>query len=115
MTHSYIRAYRRRSALSQKELGLLLGVPRNVANELERGKRAPTLSLALRLQAIFGVPPHALFPELYDSVEEVAMAEAVRIHDGLEGKTDVRSVALRTFLEAMPKRGLPADVVDPSA
>lgn len=115
MIHSYIRAYRRRSALSQKELGLLLGVPRNVANELERGKRAPTLALALRLQAIFGVPPHALFPGLYETGEEAAMAAAVRLHEELEGRTDGRSVALRTFLEAMPKRGLTAGIAGPDA
>jgi DNA-binding XRE family transcriptional regulator len=107
MTHSYIRAYRRRSALSQEQLGLLLGISRNAVNEFERHKRAPTLPLVLRLQAIFGVPPHALFPVLYEAVEEAAMAEAVRLHNSLEGKADRQSAVLRTFLEAMPKRGLP--------
>lgn len=115
MTHSYIRAYRRRSALSQKQLGLLLGISRNAANELERGKKPPTLTLALRLQAIFGIPPHGLFPSLYEGAEEAAMAAAVRLHDGLEGKADRQSVVLRTFLEAMPKRGLPTHVAAPDA
>jgi putative transcriptional regulator len=106
MTHSYIRAYRRHSALSQKQLGLLIGLSRNATNELERGKRTPTLQIALRLQVVFGVPPHALFPLFYEAAEEIAMAEAVLLHDGLEGRTDRKSVVLCAFLEAMPKRGL---------
>lgn len=51
--------------LTQKELGDRVGVSRQAINALETGKHAPSLDLAFRLAAVFGVTVEELFENPY--------------------------------------------------
>jgi transcriptional regulator with XRE-family HTH domain len=68
---SYLRSHRKRSGLSQKEVGLLLGNPDH--GQLSRHERLftmPSLLTALSYQAIFGIPISELFPGIYEAAKQ---------------------------------------------
>lgn len=53
------------AGLSQKALGEAVGVSRQAINALERGHHAPSLDLAYRLAAVFGLAVEAVFANPY--------------------------------------------------
>ncbi len=68
---NYLRTARRRLALSQQDIALLLDMAgKNVVSYHERGMHMPTLERALGYTAILGFPAHDLFAGLYQQVEE---------------------------------------------
>jgi transcriptional regulator with XRE-family HTH domain len=68
---SYLRSHRRKSGLSQKELGVLLGYPdKGQVSRHERLTTMPSLLTALTYQAIFCVPISELFPGVYEAVKQ---------------------------------------------
>ena len=72
---NYLRTYRKRSGLSQAELGLLLGGrDRTKVSRYERTARLPNLDTVFAYEVIFGVPARELFSGLYSEVE-------TRIHE----------------------------------
>ncbi len=50
----FVRARRRASKLTQRELGELAGVGPRFISELERGKRSVRLDAVMRVLAVFG-------------------------------------------------------------
>lgn len=58
---NYVREYRLKKGISQKELALILGVTRQTIISLEKQKYSPSLHLALRLAKFFGVKVEELF------------------------------------------------------
>ena len=67
---SYLRSHRRKSGLSQKEIGILLGSPdRGQISRHERLNTIPPLLTALSYQAIFCVPISDLFPGVYEAIK----------------------------------------------
>jgi transcriptional regulator with XRE-family HTH domain len=75
--HNRVRAYRKRSGLSQEQLSRLLGASdaKNLSL-IERFARIPNLHTALALQASLGVPVHELFPSLNYEVETLTAHRA---------------------------------------
>lgn len=73
LAHS-LRAYRKRSGLSQREAGFLLGAKHNAKiSRYENGHRLPPLRTALAYSVILDVPLPKLFPHLQRDVQaEVA-------------------------------------------
>ncbi len=78
--HNYLRTNRKRLALSQEEVGFLLGfqgeskgikVCRN-----EKFVREPSLHTALAYEAIYGRPVRELFAGAYQKIEEGVAARA---------------------------------------
>ena len=66
---NYLRAYRRRAGLTQRELAFLLGVKNHSpVSEIEKRHRAPMLRTALALEAIFGVPVGELFAGMREPI-----------------------------------------------
>jgi len=66
---NYLRTYRRRAGLSQRELAFLLGVSvRGPVSEMEKRRRMPLLRTALALEAIFGIPAGDLFAGLRETI-----------------------------------------------
>jgi transcriptional regulator with XRE-family HTH domain len=66
---NYLRAYRKKSGLTQREVGFLLGC-RNGAqmSRYEKRRRLPPLRTALAFEAAFGIPVSELFAGVRQSV-----------------------------------------------
>jgi transcriptional regulator with XRE-family HTH domain len=106
--HTYVRRHRKKWALSQEDLARFLALTQSSASRIESGESAPDLNQALALQVIFARSPRALFPALYDAVEEAVMAVAAEIDRELEGKTDHVSIRKQELLAAMSLRSKPS-------
>ena len=75
--HNYIRSFRKRANLTQRELAFLLGAQSNrKVSEYELHKRDPQLSSAFALQVVFRVPAHELFSGMYAMVEQPILERA---------------------------------------
>jgi len=74
---NYLRAHRRRSGFTQRELSLLLGANSEAkVSRYERSIRKPCLEAAFACQVIFGASPHQLFPGKYALVEQAVIKRA---------------------------------------
>ncbi len=88
---------------------MLLSVSQSVVSRCETGAYTPEIELALGLQVIFGRAPRALFPDLYQKVEELVMRQATKLDKTLQGRTDRASVTTRELLAAMIERSAPRE------
>ena len=100
---NYVRAYRTERSLSAKELAYLLGRDTSTVWRLEKTGRFRGRA-AIACQVVFGVPPHKMFPELYEQVEEAVMNRAAKLHAQLDGKSDEKSLRKLALLGEMMKR-----------
>ncbi len=88
MTH-YLRRYRLRAALTQREMGQLLGCRSSATVcQYEARKREPDLRTALAYQVVFGLPVAALFPGINREVEQEVLIRAGRLFEQLTGAKD---------------------------
>lgn len=72
---SYLGSHRKRSGLSQKELGQLLGYPsEGTVSRHERLCSTPPLHIALGYEAVFRVPISELFPGVYEHIHHAVEA-----------------------------------------
>ena len=60
-----LRALRTDQQWTQADLGERLGVSRQAINALETGKHDPSLDLAYRIGALFGMQVEEIFPNQY--------------------------------------------------
>jgi transcriptional regulator with XRE-family HTH domain len=68
---NYLRAHRKRAALSQSEVAFLLGTHGGAkVCRYERFVREPSLESALAFEAIFHVPVREIFRGLYRKIEK---------------------------------------------
>ncbi len=61
VVHNRIALLRAEQGVSRRELATALGVHYQTVGYLERGENSPSLDLALRIAAFFGVPVEAVF------------------------------------------------------
>jgi transcriptional regulator with XRE-family HTH domain len=88
---NYLRAYRRKSGLTQREVAFLLGCQNGgVVSRYEKRRRLPPLPTALACQAVFGVPVSELFAGMWDTVD---------------GEIKKRLTQLRSRLQDEPGKG----------
>ena len=82
----YLRRYRLRAALTQKEMAHLLGCqsPATVC-QYEARKREPDLRTALAYQVVFGLPVDALFPGIHREVEGKVLIRAGLLSEQMTG------------------------------
>ena len=59
--HNRLSMFRAEKGMSRRELAEAVGVNPQTIGFLERGEYGPSLVLALKLAAVFGVPVEALF------------------------------------------------------
>jgi transcriptional regulator with XRE-family HTH domain len=104
---NYVRRNRKHWALSQEELGQLLGMSQSAASRLESGETPPDLSIAFALQVIFSRSPRALFKNIYRRVEEDVMAAAAKMDRELRDSTDSASARKQQLLQSMVVRSIP--------
>jgi|GEM_PF-2010851 len=67
---NYVRTYRKKAGLSQRELGLMLGYrDEGQISRHEHFDSVPPLDVALRYEAVFKTPVSEIFSGLYESAE----------------------------------------------
>lgn len=102
---NYIRTFRRRSGLSQDELGFLLGgVEGTCVLRHEGFQRTPSLETALLYSAIFQVDPREIFAGLYEDALHLAQSQAqilLASTEGLPIKDRSRAERKIEFLEGL--------------
>ena len=98
----YVRPYRRRWGLTQKELAYLIGAKsRSSISRIERQKREPTLTAAFIFHIVFGTQPDELFPALFAEVEDGVMARAYELYEQLQGNPSKATRVKLDLLEDM--------------
>jgi transcriptional regulator with XRE-family HTH domain len=96
----YLKPYRRRWGLTQKELAGLLGFQTGSAvSRLERRLRHPSLETAYAFEIILGTPPAELFPGLYTTVKRDVVARARILYDELQGNSSASTQLKLDFFE----------------
>lgn len=84
---NYVRTYRKKAGLSQRELSRMLGY-RDQGQQVSRHEhfdKVPPLDVALRYEAIFHVPASKIFAGLYESAEATVQKQV----SGLEASLKV--------------------------
>ena len=82
---SYLRTHRKKSGLTQQEVGFLLGfVDGETVGRYERQIRKPTITTTFACQVIFDVAPRELFPGMYEKVETVIIGRVSELQARIE-------------------------------
>jgi transcriptional regulator with XRE-family HTH domain len=100
---NYLRTYRKRFCLSQKEVAFLLGVKNGAkASRYERLQRVPLLETILAYEVIFKVPVRELFGGVFEKVNEDVIRRAKLLTRILqEGKADRATTRKLELLSAI--------------
>ncbi len=103
---NYLQSQRKRLALSQEEVGFLLGIRgMNKGDKVCRDEhfaREPSLPDALAYEAIYGRPVRELFAGRYQEIEPAVVARAKILKYRKLRKPDLRKQATITQLAAKP-------------
>lgn len=96
----YLRTLRKRSALSLKELALLLNISAAGLSLIERQGRRPSVAVMIGTKIIFGQDAHIVFPAIYGEIEDRIMRQAKALYERLEGRGDIDAAEkLRVLLD----------------
>lgn len=77
-----LRAYRKSSGLSQRELAALLGLrSQGLIAEFETGKKHPGIKALIACELIFDRPVRAIFPRLHSTVTLEVGIRAKRLQE----------------------------------
>ena len=103
----YLRTHRRNWGLTQKELSKLIGDIRpETISRIEHSKRDPSLRVALACQAIFGVTPSIMFPNIFALSEEEVIRNMYRMDKALENTTSVSEIRKRELFSMALHRAI---------
>jgi transcriptional regulator with XRE-family HTH domain len=96
----YLRSYRRRWGLSQKELAYLLGSKSDaVISRIEKKLRPPSLRVMIGCFIIFGTSAVELFPGISKGVEVDVMARVWELYERIQGSPSRRTKTKIDLLE----------------
>ena len=102
---SYLRTHRRRSGLTQDELGSLLGHQSGaVISVLERCGRDLKLHEAYAFEIVFGITAHELFPHIHSTVVAEVLARVRERYDELQGDSSLNTRLKLDFFESIFER-----------
>lgn len=91
---NYLRTYRRRAGLTQKELGFLLGCKTGAkVSRYEHYQREPSLYAILSCDAIFGAPLCDLFAGMYSEARNKVAERAKAMLARLQGLPQTKRIA----------------------
>jgi len=97
VTHNHIRKHRKKTGLSQREIGLLLGYKNQwQISRHERSEAIPPLPAALAYQVIFQVPVSVIFAPIHGTVSKAIednLADFERTLDERATQKSVRAAA----------------------
>ena len=97
---NYLRSYRLRWGLSQKELAYLLGWDRpDVISRIEKKQRPPTLALAMACFILFDTQAAELFPDISAGIEHLVMARVQEMYETIQGDPSRRTKKKLDLLE----------------
>jgi transcriptional regulator with XRE-family HTH domain len=75
--HNYLRTYRKRAGLSQREIAYLLGGHDGASvSRYEQGSRQPRLEVILAYEFIFNAPGWELFAGSHEKVQTITLRRA---------------------------------------
>jgi transcriptional regulator with XRE-family HTH domain len=101
---SYLCTLRKQWALSQSELGRLVGVTGSAIGKYELRKRIPKREVMLALEVVFGKPGRVIFAAHYERLEERVMRRALKLDKSVRSKTDPISRKKQQLLKDMTDR-----------
>ncbi|OAI57506.1 hypothetical protein AYO50_01460 [Acidobacteria bacterium SCGC AG-212-P17] len=82
---NHIRRHRKKSGLSQQELGRILGyADEGAVSRHEKSETLPPLLIAIAYQAVFHAPITELFPGLQSAVEQAVSRRLVEFEAELQ-------------------------------
>jgi transcriptional regulator with XRE-family HTH domain len=94
-----LRPYRKAAALSQRDLGLLLGLSsQSSVSEYEAATTRPSLATLIASEILFGVSAQDLFPGLY---EEIRLDLVTRAKDLPRLKSERPLAAMTALLDRL--------------
>ena len=92
--NNYIRRARKRLGLSQRELAFLIGKKTgSYVSRFEKGRRVPTLEMAMALGVILKTPIEELFAGRFEKVEHTVVARARELSQTKRSKALDRVIA----------------------
>lgn len=98
----YLAPLRKEWDLSQEELAALLPRgSRNRVSDVESGKTAPNAEEILAYSLVFGFPPHRIFPEYVERLEDLVMQHGHSLYERLKGDTSPEAAMKRRLLEQL--------------
>ena len=99
---SYVRPFRRRSGLTQRELAFLVGG--TSVSRIERFKQVPNLLSMHACALLFGVQAVDLFPHLLGEVHKTLKFRTNELYDQLQGNPSKETRIKLDFLEGVLAR-----------
>lgn len=102
---SYIRAYRKRLQLSQRELAFLLGLSsQSVISQHEILLRVPQAKALLKYEILFGKTVGELFPKLREEAEDELAVQVKALMNHLDGREDLSVAHKLELLNRLAQR-----------
>ena len=101
--NSYLKTNRLKAALSQRELGELLGLGDTAISNYEVEYRPVSAKVLIASEIIFGVTAAELFPVLYGAERESLRKRATKLVERLEGREDPASRKKLKVLAGIPE------------
>ena len=99
---NYVRPFRRRSGLTQREFAFLVGGAS--VSRIERFKHAPNLLAMHACSLLFGVQAADLFPHLMGDVQKTLKCRTNELYEQLQGNPAKRTRTKLDFLEGVLAR-----------
>lgn len=85
---NYLRMYRKRSGLTQREVAFLLGCENGAqVSRYEKRRRVPPLQTALAYEAIFGIPVAELFAGIRQTAERTIQRRLTNLEKTFQSVT----------------------------
>jgi hypothetical protein len=113
---NHLRTHRKRSGLTQRQVGALLGYQKDVQiSRHETSKAVPLLVSALGYHIIFRVPMHSLFPGIYEEVRESIEGRLRELETTLHGRSvkgPEAEVIAQTLMWMMDRREQDVEMPD---
>lgn len=101
---NYLRTYRRKAGLTQKELAHLMGAETHAyISRHERGVRMPDIRTIFAYARIFRVRPEKLFPALAERISADVASRAAALLEEIEREENpsARTIQKRSHLESL--------------
>jgi transcriptional regulator with XRE-family HTH domain len=107
---TYLRPFRRRWGLTQKELAFLIGAEsQTTISRLEQLKRLPSFAAGIACLVVFDASAAEMFPGLFAEIREAVLVRAGELYEELQGNS---SPATRTKLDFLEKILAQAEAIE---
>jgi transcriptional regulator with XRE-family HTH domain len=102
---SYLRTYRRRWGLTQRELAFLIGAEsRTTVSRFEQLKRFPNLAATVACLFVFDTTVLDIFPGYFSEIKAAVLERANELYEQLQGEPSAATRAKLDFLEGLLAR-----------